>query len=87
MTDTVKFPGAYKTTDPGLTYNIYSSQTLTGYVVPGPAVYKATSGGGGAGNGGGSGNGAGGDATQDGNNGGKSSASKSGGMYKEGTYT
>ncbi|CAK7207224.1 hypothetical protein SEUCBS139899_010033 [Sporothrix eucalyptigena] len=35
--DTVKFPGAYKSTDPGILINIH--QKLSGpYVVPGPAV-------------------------------------------------
>ncbi|OLN85178.1 putative endo-beta-1,4-glucanase D 12 [Colletotrichum chlorophyti] len=33
----VKFPGAYKATDPGLLINIYN--TISNYVIPGPAVY------------------------------------------------
>ncbi|KAK6226423.1 glycosyl hydrolase family 61 [Colletotrichum tabaci] len=45
----VSFPGAYKATDPGLLINIYN--TITDYVIPGPAVY----GGGGSGSGSGSG--------------------------------
>ncbi|WQF81244.1 Putative auxiliary Activity family 9 [Colletotrichum destructivum] len=44
----VSFPGAYKATDPGLLINIYN--TITDYVIPGPAVY-----GGGSGSGSGSG--------------------------------
>ncbi|CAE6388865.1 unnamed protein product [Rhizoctonia solani] len=35
---TVKFPGAYSATDPGILHNIYTS---TNYVVPGPRVYSA----------------------------------------------
>ncbi|KAK1621511.1 glycosyl hydrolase family 61-domain-containing protein [Colletotrichum phormii] len=34
----VVFPGAYKATDPGLLINIYN--TITSYVIPGPAVYE-----------------------------------------------
>lgn len=34
---TVAFPGAYKATDPGILINIY--QTLTGYTIPGPALF------------------------------------------------
>ncbi|TVY82687.1 putative endo-beta-1,4-glucanase D [Lachnellula suecica] len=34
---TVSFPGAYKATDPGILINIYN--TLTGYTIPGPAVF------------------------------------------------
>ncbi|KAH6684371.1 glycoside hydrolase family 61 protein [Halenospora varia] len=33
----VKFPGAYKATDPGILINIYN--TITNYIIPGPAVY------------------------------------------------
>jgi len=35
---TVSFPGAYKSSDPGITINIY--QTLSSYTIPGPAVFK-----------------------------------------------
>ncbi|OHE91868.1 glycosyl hydrolase family 61 [Colletotrichum orchidophilum] len=35
----VAFPGAYKATDPGVLINIYN--TITNYVIPGPAVYAA----------------------------------------------
>ncbi|QRW03289.1 glycoside hydrolase family 61 protein [Ceratobasidium sp. AG-Ba] len=35
---TVKFPGAYKATDPGILFNLYGSYTT--YTVPGPAVYS-----------------------------------------------
>ncbi|KAF8606702.1 hypothetical protein BDV93DRAFT_488563 [Ceratobasidium sp. AG-I] len=41
---TVKFPGAYSATDPGILFNLYGS--YTSYTVPGPAVY--TGGGGGS---------------------------------------
>jgi len=34
----VNFPGAYKASDPGIMINIY--QTISKYVIPGPAVYK-----------------------------------------------
>jgi len=34
---TVSLPGAYKASDPGILINIY--QTLTGYTIPGPAVF------------------------------------------------
>tara|TARA_R110002060_G_scaffold53677_4_gene64346 strand:- start:958 stop:1245 length:288 start_codon:yes stop_codon:yes gene_type:complete len=34
----VSFPGAYKASDPGIMINIY--QTISKYVIPGPAVYK-----------------------------------------------
>jgi len=34
---TVSFPGAYKSSDPGITINIY--QTLSSYTIPGPAVF------------------------------------------------
>lgn len=34
---TVSFPGAYKSSDPGITYNLYSGQTS--YTIPGPAVF------------------------------------------------
>ncbi|KAF9876126.1 hypothetical protein CkaCkLH20_06572 [Colletotrichum karsti] len=37
----VSFPGAYKATDPGLLINIYN--TISNYVIPGPAVYGAGS--------------------------------------------
>jgi cellulase len=33
----VSFPGAYKSTDPGILFNVYGS--YTSYTVPGPAVY------------------------------------------------
>jgi len=33
----VAFPGAYKGSDPGITYDAYKAQT---YTVPGPAVFK-----------------------------------------------
>ncbi|KAI1172664.1 glycoside hydrolase family 61 protein [Nemania sp. FL0916] len=33
----VSFPGAYKGSDPGITYDAYQAQT---YTVPGPAVFK-----------------------------------------------
>jgi cellulase len=35
----VLFPGAYSATDPGILINIY--QTITEYIIPGPAVYTA----------------------------------------------
>ncbi|KAG8685660.1 hypothetical protein FRC08_012988 [Ceratobasidium sp. 394] len=35
---TVKLPGAYKATDPGILFNLYGSYTT--YTVPGPAVYS-----------------------------------------------
>jgi cellulase len=34
---TVKFPGAYKASDPGIKVNIHAA--VSSYVVPGPAVY------------------------------------------------
>lgn len=34
----VSFPGAYKTNDPGILFNLYGSYTT--YTVPGPAVYR-----------------------------------------------
>ena len=37
-TDTVKFPGAYSPTDPGILVNIYYP-VLTNYTIPGPAPY------------------------------------------------
>ncbi|KAF6824428.1 endo-beta-1,4-glucanase D 12 [Colletotrichum plurivorum] len=37
----VSFPGAYKATDPGLLINIYN--TISNYVIPGPAVYGSGS--------------------------------------------
>ncbi|KAJ0336732.1 hypothetical protein COL26b_012104 [Colletotrichum chrysophilum] len=43
----VSFPGAYKATDPGLLINIYN--TITNYVIPGPAVYGSGSSGSGSG--------------------------------------
>ncbi|KAH0612320.1 uncharacterized protein H6S33_010372 [Morchella sextelata] len=39
-TDTVKFPGGYSATDPGILVNIYG--TLTSYTIPGPAVYGSS---------------------------------------------
>jgi cellulase len=33
----VSFPGAYKASDPGTLINIY--QTISNYVIPGPAVW------------------------------------------------
>ncbi|EJC98672.1 glycoside hydrolase family 61 protein [Fomitiporia mediterranea MF3/22] len=38
---TVKFPGAYSASDPGILINIY--QSLTAYTVPGPTPYATTS--------------------------------------------
>ncbi|KAA8892615.1 glycosyl hydrolase family 61-domain-containing protein [Sphaerosporella brunnea] len=38
--DTVKFPGGYKATDPGILINIYYPAP-TNYTIPGPAVYTA----------------------------------------------
>ncbi|KAK3295442.1 glycosyl hydrolase family 61-domain-containing protein [Chaetomium fimeti] len=38
---TVSFPGAYKSTDPGILVNIHAA--LSGYTVPGPAVYSGGS--------------------------------------------
>jgi cellulase len=38
---TVKFPGAYKASDPGILVNIHA--TLSTYVVPGPTVYAGGS--------------------------------------------
>jgi hypothetical protein len=35
---TVRFPGAYSATDPGILINIHT--TLSGYTIPGPAVYE-----------------------------------------------
>jgi len=35
---TVSFPGAYQSTDPGITIDIY--QTLPSYTIPGPAVFS-----------------------------------------------
>ncbi|KAI8300326.1 putative endo-beta-1,4-glucanase D [Colletotrichum sp. SAR11_59] len=43
----VSFPGAYKATDPGLLINIYN--TISNYVIPGPAVYGSGSSGSGSG--------------------------------------
>jgi len=36
---TVKFPGAYSATDPGILFDIYSA--YTSYTIPGPAVYTS----------------------------------------------
>ncbi|KAJ3575097.1 hypothetical protein NP233_g1323 [Leucocoprinus birnbaumii] len=36
----VKFPGAYKASDPGVTIDIYSQPTVTTYTIPGPAVWR-----------------------------------------------
>ncbi|RPB17327.1 hypothetical protein P167DRAFT_531575 [Morchella conica CCBAS932] len=46
-TDTVKFPGGYSATDPGILVNIYG--TLTSYTIPGPAVYGSSGSGSGSG--------------------------------------
>ncbi|KAF8670357.1 glycoside hydrolase family 61 protein [Rhizoctonia solani] len=45
---TVKFPGAYSPTDPGILFDLYGG--YTSYTIPGPAVYTAggSSGGGGS---------------------------------------
>ncbi|KAG8728227.1 hypothetical protein FRC11_011559, partial [Ceratobasidium sp. 423] len=45
---TVKFPGAYSPTDPGILFDLYGG--YTSYTIPGPAVYVpgSSSGGGGA---------------------------------------
>ncbi|KAK4153148.1 glycosyl hydrolase family 61-domain-containing protein [Chaetomidium leptoderma] len=40
---TVSIPGAFKSTDPGYTANIYSG--MTSYTVPGPAVFSCNGGG------------------------------------------
>jgi len=40
----VAFPGAYKYTDSGINFNLYSS-AATSYVVPGPAVWSGSAGG------------------------------------------
>ncbi|KAF9485915.1 glycoside hydrolase family 61 protein I [Pholiota conissans] len=37
---TVSFPGAYKGSDPGITYNLYSGQTT--YTIPGPSVFSCS---------------------------------------------
>ncbi|KAL7269476.1 hypothetical protein RUND412_007862 [Rhizina undulata] len=37
----VSFPGAYASSDPGITVNIYNG--ITEYTIPGPAVYGSTS--------------------------------------------
>jgi len=37
---TVSFPGAYKQTDPGIHFNLWSTPKPTKYVVPGPPVFK-----------------------------------------------
>ncbi|KAG9234027.1 putative endo-beta-1,4-glucanase D [Amylocarpus encephaloides] len=39
---TVAFPGAYKSSDPGITINIY--QTLSSYTIPGPALFTCGAG-------------------------------------------
>ncbi|KXN88107.1 putative endo-beta-1,4-glucanase D [Leucoagaricus sp. SymC.cos] len=44
---TVSFPGAYKSTDPGITINIYSG--LTSYTIPGPDVFTCSGSGSGSG--------------------------------------
>ncbi|KAG8697665.1 hypothetical protein FRC09_007721 [Ceratobasidium sp. 395] len=44
---TVKFPGAYKSNDPGILFDLYGS--YTSYTIPGPPVYTAGSSGGGGG--------------------------------------
>ncbi|CAL1706883.1 unnamed protein product [Somion occarium] len=36
----VKFPGAYKASDPGVTIDIYSEPDQTTYTIPGPAVWQ-----------------------------------------------
>jgi len=41
---TVKFPGAYSATDPGILVDIHSGDQ-SGYKIPGPAVYGGTTGG------------------------------------------
>nr|ADX07320.1 putative endoglucanase II [Flammulina velutipes] len=41
--NTVSFPGAYSGSDPGIKINIY--QSLTGYTIPGPAVFSCSGGG------------------------------------------
>jgi len=46
---TVKLPGAYTPTDPGILFNIYNTPNEQ-YVIPGPPVYVARSGSGGGGN-------------------------------------
>ena len=38
---TVKFPGAYKASDPGIQFNIHAKQST--YIVPGPTVYAGGS--------------------------------------------
>jgi cellulase len=38
---TVKIPGAYSASDPGILINIYTS--LTAYTIPGPTPYGTTS--------------------------------------------
>lgn len=35
-TSKVAFPGAYASTDPGITYDMYTAQT---YTIPGPAIF------------------------------------------------
>ncbi|KAF5361131.1 hypothetical protein D9758_009056 [Tetrapyrgos nigripes] len=51
--ETVRFPGGYSNSDPGLTVNLYTNeaQTQTTYIIPGPPLYNsgATSPGGGGG--------------------------------------
>ncbi|CAE6351689.1 unnamed protein product [Rhizoctonia solani] len=44
---TVKFPGAYSPTDPGILFDLYGG--YTSYTIPGPAVYVAGSSSGGGG--------------------------------------
>jgi cellulase len=41
----VTFPGAYSSSDPGLSVNIYSGSTSTTYAIPGPALYAGARGG------------------------------------------
>ncbi|KAG8922320.1 hypothetical protein FRC02_011946 [Tulasnella sp. 418] len=47
----VSFPGAYKYSDPGIKFNLYS-QAASSYIVPGPSVWTPGSGGGSTGGGG-----------------------------------
>ncbi|KAG9122558.1 hypothetical protein FRC07_001016 [Ceratobasidium sp. 392] len=46
---TVKFPGAYKSNDPGILFDLYGS--YSSYTIPGPPVYTPGSGNGGGGGG------------------------------------
>ncbi|KAH8080252.1 glycoside hydrolase family 61 protein [Cristinia sonorae] len=36
----VKFPGAYKASDPGVTIDIYAHPDATNYTIPGPSVWR-----------------------------------------------